>query len=96
MVYSSSMYKLLQFLEKKSVLLFGVALAVLANPFLYLLIGSVIVFTKSADNPSISYTTEDPFIQAMLLTSGTGFIIAIASRVSAWILAYRKIKTNRA
>jgi hypothetical protein len=90
------MYRSLQFLAKKSVLLFGVSLAILANPLTYIVIGSVIVFTKSIDNPGVSFNTQDPFEQAMLLTSGIGFVVIIVSRVSAWILAYRKIKSTRA
>jgi hypothetical protein len=89
------MYNSLQFLASKSVLLFGAALAILANPFLYVVIGSAIVFTKSIDNNGVSYNTQEPFIQAMLLTSTIGFAIIITSRVSAWILAYRKIKSTK-
>jgi hypothetical protein len=89
------MHKSLQFLAKKSVLLFGAALAILANPLTYMVIGSLLVFTKSSDNPSVSYNTQDQFIQAMILTSGIGFAIIIVSRASAWILAYRKIKSSK-
>jgi hypothetical protein len=89
------MHKSLRFLSSKSVLLFGAALAVLANPFIYLIIGSVIVFAKSIDNPGVEYNTQDPFIQAMNFTSSIGFLIIVISRVSAWILAYQKIKSSK-
>jgi hypothetical protein len=90
------MYKFLQFSAKKSVLLFGLALATLANPFTYLIIGSTMLFVKSVDNPGVSFNTHDQFIQAMIFTSSLGFFIIIISRVSAWILAFRKIKSSKA
>lgn len=89
------MRKSLQFLSSKSVLLFGVALAILANPFIYLIIGSVMAFTKSIDNPGVEYNTQEPFIQAMIFTSSVGILIIIISRVSAWILAFQKIKSSK-
>jgi hypothetical protein len=89
------MNKTLQFLSQKSVLLFGSALAVIANPFTYLIIGSLILFTKSVDNPGVSFDTNDQFIQSMILVSSLGFVIIVLSRISAWILAFQKIKSSR-
>lgn len=94
--YISCMHKLLQFLSQKSVLLFGVALFVLASPNIYLIIGSLKMFIESVDNPGISYNTHDPFIQAMELVSFLGFVILAISRISAWTLAFQKLKARRA
>jgi hypothetical protein len=88
------MHTSLQFLSQKSVLLFGVALFVLADPFIYLIIGSFMTFIRSVENPGASFDTQDPFIQAMLVVSIIGFIIMAVSRVSAWILAFQKIKAR--
>ena len=88
------MHKSLQFLSKKSVLLFGVALFVLADPFIYLIIGSFMTFIRSIENPGASFDTQDPFIQAMMLVSVIGFIVIAVSRVSAWVLAFQKIKAR--
>jgi hypothetical protein len=90
------MNKFLKFSAKKSVLLFGLALAILANPLTYLFIGSIIIFAKSVDNPGVSFNTHDQFIQAMIVTSSLGVLIIVISKVSAWILAFRKIKSSRA
>lgn len=95
-VYISYMHKLLQFLSQKSVLLFGIALFVLASPTIYLAVGMLMMFIRGVARPEISYDTFSPFIQAMELVSFLGFVILAISRISAWILAFQKLKARRA
>ena len=90
------MNKTLHFLAKKSVFQFGVALAVLANPMIYLIIGSTMAFIMSTDNAGASFNTHDLFIQAMIFTSSVGFILGLASKISSWVLAFRKLKSSTA
>lgn len=89
------MHTSLQFLAKKSVLLFGVALAVLANPFTYVIISSTVLYAQSADRHGAGFDTHDQFIQTMLLVSSLGFVIIIVSRISTWIVAFQELKAGR-
>jgi hypothetical protein len=90
------MNKTFHFLAKKSVFQFSLALAVLANPIIYLFIGSVMGFIMSPDNAGLSFNTRDLFIQAMIFTSSVGFILGLASKISSWILAFRKLTSSPA
>lgn len=89
------MHRLLEFLSKKSVLLFGVALFVLASPTIYLIVGSLMMFISGDPRPAIRYDTYSPFIQAMELVSAFGLITGLISRISAWILAFQKLKASK-
>jgi hypothetical protein len=60
----------------------GIAVAVLSNPLLYLMIASLVVdvqnlFGASIDRQSVSFNTNDPFIQAMSLVGATGMVTII-------------------
>ena len=89
------MHKLLEFLAQKKVTSLGVAIAVLASPFLYIVIASVIQIIPSVDTTDVSISTANPFIQIMIGTSIFGFAIIIISRICVWILAFQKLKSLR-
>jgi len=60
----------------------GVAIVVLANPLFYLAIAASIIdiknlFGAGLDRRSVSFNTNDPFIQAMTLVSIVGFLFLI-------------------
>jgi hypothetical protein len=58
----------------------GWATVILSNPLLYLNVGSLIIdirnlFGASLDRQSISFNTNDPFIQTMILVSSLGLVL---------------------
>jgi hypothetical protein len=88
------MHTSLQFLAQKLVLLVGIALFILANPFTYLVVGVLILIVTGANTSGVSFDTQDRFIQAMNFVSIIGAVIIVVSRVSAWILAFQEIKAR--
>lgn len=67
----------------------GVLIIVLANPLLYLTLGSVMIdiknlFGASIDRQSISFNTNDYFIQAMGLVAAAGIILLLLGLYLRW------------
>lgn len=67
----------------------GVLIIVLANPLLYLTLGSVMIdiknlFGASIDRQSISFNTNDYFIQAMGLVAASGIILFLLGLYLRW------------
>ncbi|MFZ2836346.1 MAG: hypothetical protein WAZ21_03425 [Candidatus Saccharimonadales bacterium] len=67
----------------------GVLIIVLANPLLYLTLGSVMIdiknlFGASIDRQSISFNTNDYFIQAMGLVATAGIILLLLGLCLRW------------
>jgi hypothetical protein len=72
----------------------GAAMVVIANPFLYLIVGAFTIdirniFGANIDRRSISFNTDDPFIQAMYLVSFIGVLVLLLG-----ILGYITSKTK--
>jgi hypothetical protein len=89
------MHKLLEFVAQKKILHAGIALAILANPILYVTIGSLVYFGTSLSRFNAGFNTNDLFIKTMLLVSGIGIAIGAISKIASWILAFQKIKSLR-
>lgn len=67
----------------------GVLIIVLANPLLYLTLGSVMIdiknlFGASIDRQSISFNTNDYFIQAMGFVATAGIILLLLGLYLRW------------
>ena len=65
----------------------GALMIVLSNPLLYLLLGSLIIYIKnlfgaSVDRQSISFNTNDHFIQAMGIVTLAGLILVVVGQYS--------------
>jgi uncharacterized membrane protein HdeD (DUF308 family) len=66
----------------------GIAMVILANPFLYMIIAATLIdvqnlFGASINRQLASFNSDDPFIQSMALVSLVGFIMIIAGRIMA-------------
>ena len=80
LMYDKYMKKI--FSEKFPYFSLGLAILILSNPFLYLMIAATFIdiqnlFGANIDRRSISYSSEDPFIQAMNFVGFLGFFIII-------------------
>lgn len=67
----------------------GVLMIVLADPFLYLVLGSMIIdiknlFGASIDRQSISFDSNDYFIQAMGIVAVVGLILTLLGLYFRW------------
>lgn len=70
------------FSDKFPYLSIGVAILILSNPFLYLMIAAAIIdiqnlFGANIDRGSVSYSSDDPFIQAMNVVGIVGVLVIV-------------------
>ena len=66
-------------IDSKTMIMTGVFITVLSSPILYLMVASTIIdiqnlFGASIDRRSVSFDTNDPFIQAMGIVTIVGYI----------------------
>lgn len=72
-------------LPKQPITWAGIALVVLANPLLYLGIAAAIIdvrnlFGAGIDRTSVAISSDDPFVQAMLIVMAIGGVLIGLSR----------------
>lgn len=66
----------------RNLILFGISMMLFSNPVLYLTLGAMMIdiqnlFGASIDRRSVSFETNDPFIQGMQLVGAVGFIVIL-------------------